>query len=183
MLPRRDHLDEESARPTREQPSIPATAAVCGLCCDVCSIFIASYEDPARLTLLAGRMGWTAEEAYCDGCRSDRLTPYCRECDLRTCAEQRGHAFCKECADYPCAELEAFRREKPHRAEIYQNLGRIAEVGVDDWLRETKDRYACPSCGTLNSCYDLKCRKCCHKPSCDFVDAHKELIGEALRQA
>ena len=129
----------------------PVTAAICGLCCDVCSIFIAGHEDPQRLALLAGRLGWDVDEAYCDGCRSDRLTPYCRDCDLRACAQQRGHAFCNECADYPCSQLEAFQRERPHRAELYQNLDRIAEVGAEAWLVETKERYSCPACGTLNS--------------------------------
>ncbi len=105
------------------------------------------------------------------------VTPYCRDCDLRPARQRRGHAFCNECADYPCAELEGFQREKPHRAELYQNLERIAEVGADAWLTETKQRYTCPACGTLNSCYDLKCRKCGREPSCDFVDAHKDLIA------
>jgi hypothetical protein len=83
----RENTDHAAAAPA----SAPATAAVCGLCCDVCSIFIASHDDPQRLALLADRMGWKVEEAHCDGCRSDRLTPYCRDCDLRACAEQRGH--------------------------------------------------------------------------------------------
>jgi predicted RNA-binding Zn-ribbon protein involved in translation (DUF1610 family) len=167
---------------TQSDPmQVPATAAVCGLCCDVCSILIASHEDPQRLALLAGRMGWKVDEAYCDGCRSDRLTPYCRDCDLRACAQQRGHTFCSECADYPCPELEGFQREKPHRAELYQNLERIAEVGAESWLSETRARYSCPMCGTLNSTYDLKCRNCGHEPSCAFVDAHKDLIVAALR--
>jgi hypothetical protein len=160
----------------------PPTAAVCGLCCDVCSMFIAAHEDPQRLTLLAGRMGWDVADAHCDGCRGERRTPYCRSCDLFACAERRGHAFCGECADYPCTELQDFQRERPHRAELYQNLDRIAQAGVERWLAETKDRYTCPACGTLNSCYDLKCRKCGHEPSCAFVSAHKALIAETLRQ-
>jgi hypothetical protein len=173
-------MDEKIDQAAAEHPSAPGTAAVCGLCCDVCSIFIAGHEDPQRLALLAGRMGWTTDEAYCDGCRSARLTPYCRDCDLRACAEQRGHAFCNECADYPCAELEDFQREKPHRAELYQNLERISEVGADAWLTETRQRYSCAACGTINSTYDLKCRKCGLEPSCAFVDAHRELIATAL---
>ncbi len=173
-------MHEKTDQAPATPPSAPATAAVCGLCCDVCSIFIAGHEDPQRLALLAGRLGWNVEEAYCDGCRSDRLTPYCRDCDLRACAQRRGHTFCNECADYPCAELEGFQRERPHRAELYQNLDRIAEVGTEAWLVETRKRYSCPACGTLNSCYDLKCRKCGHEPSCAFVDAYKPRIVEAL---
>ncbi len=169
----------EHLRPDPGQ--VPATAAVCGLCCDVCSIFIATHEDPQRLALLAGRMGWTPDDAHCNGCRSDRLTPYCRDCDLRACAQQRGHAFCSECADYPCAELQEFQLEKPHRAELYQSLERIADVGVHDWLLEAKERCTCHACDTLNSAYDLQCRNCGREPSCAFVDAHRTRIVAALR--
>jgi hypothetical protein len=160
----------------------PPTAAVCGLCCDVCSIFIGSHEDPERLAAFAVRQGWTVEEAYCDGCRAERCTSYCRDCKLFACAEQRGLAFCGECGDYPCADLDEFRKERPHRAEIFENLGRIGEVGAEAWLMEVKDRYRCPSCGTLNSAYDLKCRACGHEPANEFVAAHREEIAERLRQ-
>ncbi len=158
----------------------PTTAAVCGLCCDACSIFIGSHEDPKRLELLASRMGWDLEDAYCDGCRSERRTPYCEACGLYRCAQQRGHAFCGECEDYACAELQAFQRERPHRAELWESLARIGEIGAEAWLAEAKGRYSCPSCGTLNSAYDLKCRSCGHEPSCDYVAAHREAILAAL---
>jgi hypothetical protein len=173
---------ESGPEPTAAGPGdIPATAAVCGLCCDVCSIFIAAHEDPQRLALLAGRMGWDIADAHCDGCRSHRRTPSCRDCDLLACAQERGHAFCSECCDYPCTQLQDFQHEKPHRAELYHNLDRIADLGVERWLTETKDRYSCPACRTLNSSYDLKCRKCGHEPSCAFVEAHLDLIAAALR--
>lgn len=160
---------------------VPQTAAVCGLCCDVCSLFLATQEDHDRLVLLAARMGWEVEDARCDGCRAERRTPYCRSCELLACARQRGHAFCNECTDYPCPRLEEFQGERPHRAKLYRNLDRIGEVGAAVWLTEVKDRYTCPSCGALNSCYDLQCRKCGHEPSCAFVAAHRALIVESLR--
>ncbi len=164
------------------RPSAPATAAVCGLYCDACSIFIASHEDPEQLALLASRMGWSIDEAYCDGCRAKRRTPYCRACGLFACAESRGYAFCGECETFPCAELEAFHRERPHRAEIYQSLEQIAEIGAKAWLAEVRNRYTCPSCGTLNSAYDLKCRSCGHEPANAYVAAHREAIVERLQQ-
>lgn len=161
---------------------VPATAAVCGLCCDACSIYIGTHEDPARLTDFAARMGWTSEQARCDGCRSQKRTPYCEACVLYECAERRGHAFCSECEEYPCADLQAFQRERPHRAELWDNLRRIDKIGAEAWLAEVKQRYTCPSCGTLNSAYDLKCRECGQEPSCAYVDAHRDEIVERLRQ-
>jgi hypothetical protein len=164
------------------QAPVPTTAAVCGLCCDVCSIFIGSHEDPKRLALFAARQEWSVEEAYCDGCRAERRTPYCRSCDLFACAERRRHAFCGECEDFPCAELDEFRRERPHRAEIYESLDRIGDVGAEVWMSEARDRYSCPSCGTLNSAYDLRCRACGHEPGSAYVAAHREAIVNRLSQ-
>jgi len=164
----------------KASPKTPITAAVCGLCCDVCSVFIGSHEDPKRLEVFAAQVGWDIEEAYCDGCRSQRRTPYCQACELYKCAERRGFAFCSECEEYPCADLEAFQRERPHRAELYGDLARIGEIGAEAWLAEVKERYACCSCGTLNSAYDLTCRKCGHEPSSAYAAAHRDAIVEAL---
>jgi hypothetical protein len=177
-----DQANGRPPLPADAGPAAPTTAAVCGLCCDACTIFIGSQEDPERLALFAGRMGWTPEEAGCDGCRSERRTPYCRACDLFACAERRGYAFCRECDEYPCAALDEFRRERPHRMEIYESLDRIAEAGVEVWLQEARDRHRCPSCGTINSAYDVKCRACGHEPGSAYVAAHREEIVERLRQ-
>jgi hypothetical protein len=162
--------------------AIPATAAVCGLFCNACSIFIGSHEDSDRLALFASRMGWSLEQAHCEGCRSQKRTPYCAACGLYACAERRALAFCGECSDYPCKELDDFKRERPHRIEIYDNLARIGEAGVETWLAEAKEHYSCPACGTLNSAYDLKCRSCGHEPGSAYVAAHREAIVEQLRQ-
>ena len=160
----------------------PVTAAVCGLYCDACSIFIGSHEDPERLARFASRMGWDIEDAYCDGCRSERRTPYCRACTLCTCAGERGHAFCGECEEYPCAALDEFKRERPHRIELYDSLARINEVGAEAWLEEAKQHFGCPACDTLNSAYDLKCRSCGHEPGNAYVEAHHDEIVERLGQ-
>ncbi|NLV71373.1 MAG: DUF3795 domain-containing protein [Actinobacteria bacterium] len=154
----------------------PVTAAVCGLYCDACSIFIGTHEEPKRLEWFAARVGWDVEQARCEGCRSRKRTPYCEACRLYRCAEERGLAFCGECEDYPCAELQAFQCEQPHRAELWENLARIGEIGSKAWLDEVRQRYTCPSCGTLNSAYDLKCRACGCEPSCDYVATHREAI-------
>lgn len=161
----------------------PATAAVCGLCCDACSIYIGAHEDPERLATFAARMGWSVDDAYCDGCRAERRTPYCRACRLYDCAAERGHAFCGECEDFPCAALDEFRQERPHRIEIYDNLRRIAEIGAEAWLEEVRQHYSCPSCGVLNSAYDLMCRACGREPGNAYVAAHREEIVERLRQS
>ena len=75
--------------------ALPETAAVCGLYCEACSLFIASHEDPERLKRLAAMYGMTPEQISCDGCRSDKLGPYCVTCRMKPCAEEHGVSFCR----------------------------------------------------------------------------------------
>jgi hypothetical protein len=159
---------------------VPLTAAVCGLFCDACVLFIACHEQPETLPALAARWNLPVEQMHCDGCRTDRRTPYCGQCIMFKCAAERGHVFCVECNDYPCAELRSFQSQAPHRAKLFESLGRIAEVGADTWRAEVRGRYTCPSCGTLNSAYHLQCRRCGHDPASGFVASHREAIQERL---
>ncbi len=159
---------------------VPVEAAICGLYCTGCSIFIASHEDPARLKVIADRWGVPVEQIHCDGCRSTVRTPYCRECTLFACATERGHDFCGECADYPCERLREFQAERPHRIELWRNLDRIRTAGVETWLEEMREHYRCHSCSTINSTYDAVCRRCGREPANAYVAEHKQAIAEAL---
>lgn len=151
-------------------------AAVCGLYCEACSLFIATREDPERLKALAARFGLSEEAVKCHGCRSDKRFPHCENCRMFACAAERGIDFCSECEEYPCGHLKEFQAERPHRIELWDDLERIRAVGHERWLREIREHYTCPRCRTINSAYDLKCRKCGEEPSCPYVSRHKEEI-------
>jgi hypothetical protein len=157
-------------------------AAVCGLYCEACTLFIATHEDPARLKGLATRFQLSEEAMKCYGCRSDKRGPYCTKCKMSACAAERGIEFCVECKEYPCAELKQFQSERPHRLELWDDLGRIRDIGYEHWLTEIRGHYTCPECRTINSAYDLKCRKCGKEPSCDFVAKHKQAIEQVLKK-
>jgi predicted RNA-binding Zn-ribbon protein involved in translation (DUF1610 family) len=157
-------------------------AAVCGLYCEACSLFIATTEDPARLKGLAERFELPEETIKCYGCRSDKRGPYCQTCKMSACAGERGIDFCVQCPEYPCEELKQFQSAMPHRIELWEDLERIKAVGYEEWLKEKRVHYSCPQCGSLNSAYDFKCRKCQQAPSCDYVAEHKEAIEEFLRK-
>jgi len=47
-------------------------AAVCGLFCPACSIYIGNREEPERIKRLAARFNMPEEEFECLGCRSDK---------------------------------------------------------------------------------------------------------------
>lgn len=154
------------------ETEIPPLAAVCGLYCGACSVYLATREDPQRLAALAARLGQTEAETRCEGCRAEVRSAHCRSCDLAICATSRGVAFCGECTEYPCARFQAFQAALPHRRDILRDMSRILEIGVKAWMREIPERYACPTCDIPNSAYDLTCRRCGHQPGSAFAAAH-----------
>jgi hypothetical protein len=170
----------EHGEPLDRTGEAPVMAAVCGLFCSACTFFIGTHEDPARLERLAAAFGTGVDRLYCDGCHSERRLFYCATCHMFGCAQERGLASCGECPDSPCPELQAFVAERPHRADIYMDLARIAEIGQEAWIVEATTRYSCPECGTINSAYDLECRRCGREPSNAYVATHREEILAGL---
>ena len=156
-------------------------AAVCSLYCEGCSLYIATTEDPDRLRQFAARFHMSEEAVTCHGCRSDKRGPYCRKCKMSSCAAGKGIDFCVECREYPCKELKEFQAAMPHRIELWKDAERIKTIGYAEWLREARERYACDQCNTINSAYDLKCRKCGNEPSCEYVRLHKQEIEKFLQ--
>lgn len=156
-------------------------AAVCGLYCAACSLFIATTEDPARLKELAVRFQLSEEAIKCYGCRSAKRGPYCENCKMFACAAERGIDFCSECEGYPCDDLKQFQSAMPHRIELWADLERIKSIGYKQWLKEIGEKYACPRCQIINSAYDLKCRKCSEEPSCNYVAKHMQAIEQYLK--
>lgn len=157
------------------------TAAVCGLYCEACTLFIATNEDPARLKAFAKVYNSSEEAIKCYGCRSDRRGPYCQICTMFDCAAERGIDFCSECEEYPCDNLKQFQSEMPHRIELWKDLDRIKAAGYKEWLKEVRENYTCQQCGTVNSAYDFKCRKCGAEPGCNYVAAHRQKIEEFIK--
>jgi len=155
-------------------------AAVCGLYCPACTVFVASQEDPARLKFLADMSGITPEEMRCNGCRSDKRIPYCDNCKLYPCAQEKGIDFCGECDEYPCDDLKEFQSLAPHRLELWETHEEIVKDGYEKWMEKMKDHYSCPQCETINSAYDFKCRSCNSEPSNKYNEKHGKTVMEFL---
>ncbi len=155
-------------------------AAGCGLFCAACSLYIATKEDEKLLANLAARFGWSLEEARCLGCRSDKRTPYCEDCFMMKCLTEKGIDFCVECSDYPCSHLKEFQAQAPHRLELWSSFERIKKYGWEKWYSDMQSRYSCPNCETINSAYQVSCRKCGEYPSNDFVRENIDEIKKAL---
>ena len=155
-------------------------AAVCGLNCYACTLYIATREDPERLKTLAARFQMSEDEIKCYGCRSEKRGPYCGKCKMAACAADRNIDFCSECNDYPCDALKQFQSERPHRIELWDDLERIKTIGYAQWLEESTANYTCSACSTVNSAYDLACRKCGKTPSCAYVAKHGATIKKFM---
>jgi len=155
-------------------------AAVCGLFCPGCTLYIGSTEEPERLARTAGRFGVSIEEARCHGCGSDVKSFYCKTCDIVKCAEEKSVEFCALCVDYPCQMLKDFQAQLPHRAELFEDGDRIRDIGFEKWHEEKYKRYSCPACSAINSAYDLACRKCQNVPGSPFAERHREWITTVL---
>ncbi len=165
------------SKPDKNLVPNKTVAAVCGLYCPACSLFIATREAPERLPALAARMGKTVDDVTCEGCRSNKRSFFCRDlCVMKSCAEKKGVDFCSQCDEYPCEPLETFQAAAPHRRELWTSLATIKSEGYEKWCRDMATLYACPSCGILNSAYDLKCRACGSSPSSEYVSRHHDAI-------
>lgn len=154
--------------------------AVCGLFCKACTAYIGTMEDPERLKSIAGRRGVTPEKVKCEGCRAKIRSYYCETCKFDQCAASKGIDFCGACDEYPCEDLKEFQKAMPHRIELWKAQERIRQAGPETWYSEMIERYSCPQCGTINSAYDPKCRKCGASPSCAYVAEHGEEIKRQL---
>ena len=76
--------------------------------------------------------------------------------------------------------LREFQAQLPHRAELFEDGERIRQVGSEQWFEEVRARYTCPECSTINSAYDLACRKCGSDPGSPFAERHRERIQAVL---
>lgn len=154
------------------------TAAVCGLFCEGCGLYIASQEDEKRLEKIGERYKMSPEEVRCEGCGSQKLGPYCRTCKMKPCAKNKGVNFCSECDEFPCQLINDFQSQPQvaHRIELFESLKRIKDVGYDAWYEEMIKHYSCKQCSTINSAYDIACRKCGNTPGNTYVERHLDEI-------
>jgi hypothetical protein len=155
-------------------------SATCGLLCSACSVFIATNEDPERLKRISLKFGIPEEEVRCFGCRSDKRFGPCGGCLFSACAKEKGIAFCSDCNDFPCQALSDFQAALPHRLDLWEDLEKARQLEPLEWISNVGKKYTCPGCGTINSAYDLSCRKCGRTPSCEFVERHMEALKKHM---
>ena len=114
--------------------------AYCGIYCPMCSFVVAcETKDRAHLSAIPSFYDHLKDQSLedvepCAGCRVQ--TDRCH-CDMKPCAESKGHFTCADCEEFPCDKITAFGFDgAPHHKEALQNLYRIREIGYDAWILE-----------------------------------------------
>jgi hypothetical protein len=155
--------------------------ASCGLFCKSCSVYIASQSDENALEIIAKKLNTTKEEMYCNGCRSDRTSLHCRNCEFRNCVHEKGINNCEDCDSFPCETLREFQTKMPHRIELFESSQYRKNCGLTKWLEKMEDDYACQRCKTINSPYYIKCKQCGNLPGNRFIARNLEAIKKHLK--
>lgn len=108
---------------------MPDLTAYCGLDCRECEAYKATragdQEWKKRLVKnwADGRAESAPEDIECDGCKSTRISGYCRKlCLVRPCAMERGVVTCAECEDYPCGKLKKYLSTDPVAAKNIEEI-------------------------------------------------------------
>ena len=118
-------------------------------------------------------LGYIREENTCPGCFKDdghesQKSQYRKKCRIRNC-EQIVSGKLKYCSDrcnrYPCTRLKQLdtRYSANYGMSMIENLQTISEFGIRHFIRNEKDKWACPECGQLTCVHKPKCLYCGYK--------------------
>jgi hypothetical protein len=156
--------------------------SACGLFCGACGIYLATKEnDTEKILQYALVLNQTYEETLCEGCGAEKKSLHCSGmCQFIHCKQQNGIGICVDCPQFPCELMIEFKSKMPHRFGILESQQRLKEVGWEQWLNEMTDLFSCSQCNTMNSAYQLACRKCGKAPACRFVAQHWDSLEKYL---
>lgn len=134
--------------------------SVCGLYCGACPILtVTRYRETGAAT--GARLKGDFEKERCHGCRSDDVSDWCADCNIKACATEKNLSFCFECDEFPCESLHQMEEDQaPHHTGIIRNQRCMKESGPESWLASQEKRWSCPQCGLAFTWYESKCSNC-----------------------
>lgn len=141
---------------------------ICGIYCGTCPQFLASRENDREMQAkIAREHNIPIAEAYCDGCLSDHVISFCKECrhGFRACAREKGVTWCFECADFACPRLRAHKDQHivngvSHHENIINSLRYMKEHGIEAWVEQQDKAGRCPECGKRLYWFTRVCPGC-----------------------
>jgi hypothetical protein len=129
---------------TKPNSTNPDLIAPCGIDCRLCRAY--------------GR-----DKQACPGCRGEDTfkSKFCVTCRMKNCEilAEGQLEYCFECDQFPCARLSQLdkRYRTKYETSPIDNLIRIREIGISNFVESENEQWACPECGAL---------LCMHKPQC-----------------
>lgn len=113
-------------------------------------------------------IGHLREKKPCAGCfKKDAANKpeNCRSCAIVNCELLAGSksGFCFECEKYPCTRLKKLdlRYRNRYGMSMIDNLEFIKESGLENFLKNEEQRWACNVCGSglcVHRSYCLNCK-------------------------
>lgn len=106
------------------------------------------------------------EKRRCAGCNSTdgSKANHCATCRIKNCEESENGAqkFCFTCAKFPCARLRQpdKRYRQNYGMSIIENLERIRDFGLEEFVVREKIQAECPQCGGVTCVHRTDCIYC-----------------------
>lgn len=123
--------------------------APCGMNCRICLAFF-GYT-----------MSGKKRKMKCVGCKPTNkscahLKKYCKKL-LKNEIE-----YCYECSDFPCEQLQKLdsKYRERYNMSMIENLEKIRDNGIDDFLNQQEKKYQCPECGGVICVHNGICYSC-----------------------
>lgn len=127
----------------------------CGLYCPGCG----AYQTTAAGGSIEYEPG---SVTTCRGCNSSEVSIWCSDCEIKTCAREKGVRYCLECADFPCEKSHRFMDDPryPYHRDVPETMTRLRKVGLEKWAEEQSQKWVCDSCGGGFDWFAKRCPGC-----------------------
>ena len=137
-------------RPTKTTAIRATLIAPCGMNCSLCRAY-------------------TRQKNACPGCRGDDSgKPKTRvTCGIKNCEKMLRDkiGYCFRCGRFPCDRLNHLdeRYRTKYGMSMIGNLAQIKKFGLRHFIRNEKEKWACPGCGQLLCVHEPQCLSCGHE--------------------
>jgi hypothetical protein len=130
------------------------------------TIIISKHIAPCGINC-ATCYAYQREKNKCPGCR---FKDDCKQisvlgCRIKNCEHLKGHRFCFQCDIFPCTRLKNLdkRYVTKYRMSMLENQEMIKKMGIIEFVKNEKERWKCPKCGSLTCVHKFECENCGHK--------------------
>jgi hypothetical protein len=125
------------------------SVAPCGVICDIC-------------------LGFQRDKKKCVGCNNTGNKPYhCTVCSIKVCDEKKGNEklLCYDCDKFPCKRIVSLdkRYTQKYGESPIQNLTRIKNTGLSEFIATENEKWKCNKCGQLLCVHKEVCLNCGNK--------------------